>query len=105
MRIFAVGTKIFGGLANIWGACAPPPGPNVEPPLLAFQNAVDPRTLRDRGVISSLSCPRLLSSLLIDLFHCYACLSDSFLLNAAFDRRREKRVSGKLAGRLKTHRD
>ena len=35
MRIFfAVGTKIFGGLANI-GGVVPPPGPNVEPPLLA----------------------------------------------------------------------
>ena len=32
MRIFAVGTKIFGGLANIGGG-AMPPGPNVEPPL------------------------------------------------------------------------
>jgi len=38
MRIFAVGTKIFGGgLANIGGGAVPPPppppGPNVEPPL------------------------------------------------------------------------
>ena len=35
MRIFAVGTKIFGGggLANIWGGLCPP-GPNVEPPLV-----------------------------------------------------------------------
>jgi len=36
MRIFAVGTKIFGGGA--WptfgrGGGAVPPGPNVEPPL------------------------------------------------------------------------
>ena len=35
MRIFAVGTKIFGGGAwpTFGGACAPP-GPNVEPPLV-----------------------------------------------------------------------
>jgi len=31
MRIFAVGTKIFGGGA--WPTFGGPPGPNVEPPL------------------------------------------------------------------------
>ena len=30
MRLFAVGTKILGGVANIWGPM--PPSPNVEPP-------------------------------------------------------------------------
>jgi len=33
MRIFAVGTKIFGGPGqHLGGLC--PPGPNVEPPLI-----------------------------------------------------------------------
>ena len=32
MRIFAVGTKIFGGPGQHLGACSP--GPNVEPPLI-----------------------------------------------------------------------
>jgi len=27
MRIFAVGSKIFGGLVNIWGKGAVPPAP------------------------------------------------------------------------------
>ena len=36
MRIFLLlEPKYLGGLANIGGVVPPPPGPNVEPPLLA----------------------------------------------------------------------
>ena len=34
MRIFAVGTKIYGEPGqHLGGGAVPPPGPNVEPPL------------------------------------------------------------------------
>jgi len=34
MRILLLEPKHLGGLANIWGGGAVPPGPNVEPPLV-----------------------------------------------------------------------